>query len=141
MADNAQLTQEKDRLSRRQAFTLIELLTVIGIIGILMGLILGVSRLAKQAALKARARADIEKIHDTLAEYNLDNGTYPDTNIPAELDILISSLPAGVDFEDPWHRNYVYIKTSDFGYTLYSHGPKEKDGAQFFTADDISSGK
>jgi prepilin-type N-terminal cleavage/methylation domain-containing protein len=68
---------------RRSALTLVELLTVIAIIAILMGLILGVAGYATRKADRSRAIADMEKIKNALEEYRLAYGSYP-TNTEAD---------------------------------------------------------
>ncbi|MEM6886079.1 MAG: prepilin-type N-terminal cleavage/methylation domain-containing protein [Verrucomicrobiota bacterium] len=60
-----------------RGFTLIELLAVMVIIGILVGLVLGVSGVMKQKAAKSRAIAEIALLESALNDYNIDNGTYP----------------------------------------------------------------
>ena len=79
----------------RSAFTLIEMLTVIAIIGILAGILLPAVRLAQRVARKRVASAGIRNLQIALDQYQLDFGAYPpDNNIGDWL-----SSP-GVDFSD-----------------------------------------
>lgn len=61
----------------RIAFTLIELLVVVTIIGVLAGLVLGVSKYATTKGDRARAVADLERIKAALEEHRAVYGTYP----------------------------------------------------------------
>jgi len=75
------------RLSRRSAFTLIELIIVIGIICTLMGLVLGVQRYAQAKSSRSRAEAQIAAFAAAAEAYKADNAIYPRS---AETDVLAS---------------------------------------------------
>jgi general secretion pathway protein G len=60
-------------------FTLIEILTVIAIIGILAGLIVGLKNYAADKQDRDLATVQVALIAKTLEEYKLDNGAYPPT--------------------------------------------------------------
>lgn len=61
----------------RSGFTLIELLTVMAIIVILAGLILGTAGYANRKAASSRAQAEIKAIEGAVNSYLVDNGTVP----------------------------------------------------------------
>ena len=63
--------------ARRDAFTLIELLTVIAIILVLAGLLLSIAGNANYKSAFARATAEIKAMETALESYKADNGTYP----------------------------------------------------------------
>ncbi len=65
----------------KKAFTLIELLTVILIMGILMSMIIGIAVVVSQKNLEARALADIENIRNALNEHQLDYGKFPESTL------------------------------------------------------------
>ena len=64
-------------LANRSAFTLIELLTVLVIIMILVGIIVGASKYAQQKGGSTRAQAEIAAIETALESFKSDNGYYP----------------------------------------------------------------
>lgn len=59
-------------------FTLIELLTVVVIIGILAGIIIGVAGNVQKKAATSRAKAEISAIELALERFKIDNGAFPD---------------------------------------------------------------
>jgi general secretion pathway protein G len=116
----------------KKAFTLIELMLVVVIIGVLASLV--VPRLAGRAD-KARAmaaKADIEaNIPSAVDMFEMDTGKYP-----ASLDELLHSPSGAADWHgpylkkpalDPWSRPYQYKAPGehDNDYDLWSQG---KDG-------------
>src|SRR5690349_18348048 len=76
----------KLRVSRRiAAFTLLELLAVIGVIAVLTGLVLGAGRRASEAGEVARARAELAVLTAALESYRIAHGDYCRTDDPARL--------------------------------------------------------
>jgi general secretion pathway protein G len=103
-------SQAKPRARRRQgAFTLIEIMAVVLIMGLLMAVV-GVN--IKSQIDKARlqtARAQLIQLESALEFYRMDNGRYPNTE--QGLRALVKK-PSG----DPQPRNYPpggYLKKSD----------------------------
>lgn len=66
-----------NRPRKRNAFTLIELLTVTVIIGILVGIVIGVAGNVRQKAAASRAKVEIAAFDLALERYKIDNGDYP----------------------------------------------------------------
>ena len=132
------------RLCRRakrsdcKAFTLVELLTVMLIITVLMGLIIGIAPYAKRAQQVAKTRAEIEMIHTALQEHKMDMGYYPPALTGSEVTNWMSSA---FDFTDSWGTAYDYTKTGDHSYELYSWGKDKASGTPDEKNDDIYSGK
>jgi general secretion pathway protein G len=138
----------------RAAFTLLELLSVITIIALLAGIVIGVGRRATESGRIARAKSELAVLGAALENYKRTYGDYPRTEDEAQLlrallgrrgpvaDTVISGRTLieaarftieGEILVDPWGRAYVYVyKTitpwSNSSYVLYSAGP---DGREF----------
>ncbi len=135
------------RIQWERAFTLIELLAVMGVIVLLMGLVLAGAGLASRQADRNRVRAEMEKICTALERYNLEYTSYP-TNLysPNVVRALTNFVP-DLNLTDIWGRAYVYTRLRGYDHStgnpilrrdafeLRSIGP---DGLTN-TADDITT--
>jgi general secretion pathway protein G len=134
---------QKTKLSR--AFTLVEIMLVVAIIGILAALVIPKIAGKSEQARETAAMADIKGgVKSALDQYNVDMGTYP-----SGLQDLItpprnSRNWHGPYFDppqiptDPWGNPYLYAypgKHNSTGYDLWSAGPDGKSG----DADDIGN--
>ena len=70
---------------KRAAFTLLEMLAVLGIIAVLAGLVFGGGQRAVEAGRMARARTELAVLSSALDEYKRICGDYPQTTDPARL--------------------------------------------------------
>lgn len=61
----------------KKGFTLIEMLVVIGILGILMGTLIAVTGKSSDAALAAKCLANMKNLANAAQSYAVDNGMYP----------------------------------------------------------------
>ena len=134
----------------RRAFTMVEIMLVVIIIGILAAMVIPNLAGRGEQARKSAARADIEaNISAALDLYELDNGRYPSTE--QGLSALLhepTSPPAPKNWNgpyfkkkkmpmDPWGREYIYVSPgvhNQDSYDLASLGP---DGIE--SEDDVSN--
>jgi general secretion pathway protein G len=128
---------------RRRAFTLVEMLLVVTIIGILAALVIpkivGRSEQARVTAAQTDIKAGIKTALDA---FEVDNGFYPKglqdliqqpSNAKNWHGPYLDNLPV-----DPWGNAYIYYypgKHNTTGYDLVSMGPDGKEG----TDDDIGN--
>lgn len=128
-----------------RAFTLIELMLVVVIIGALVAMVMPRLTGRGEQARVAAAKADIQSnIATALKLYELDNGEFPQT--ADGLNALLVKPGSASNWQgpylerkplDPWQREYKYKspgehRTAD--YDLYSLG---KDGVE--SADDVKN--
>lgn len=131
----------KNKLSR--AFTLVEMLLVVTIIGILAALVLPKIMGRSEQARATAAHADISGgIKSALDAFEVDNGFYP-----KGLQDLVQQPGNAKNWHgpyldkipmDPWGNNYIYYypgKHNQSSYDLLSVGPDAKEG----TDDDVVS--
>jgi prepilin-type N-terminal cleavage/methylation domain-containing protein/prepilin-type processing-associated H-X9-DG protein len=80
----------------RKAFTLVELLVVIGIIAVLVGILLPVVGRARQAAWTTQCASNLRNIGQMLSEYVNEYGVYPPSNYFKGLgtDPVIGQIPS-----------------------------------------------
>jgi len=129
--------------NRWRAFTLVEMLLVVTIIGILAALVIPRIAGTGERARETAVRADINGgIKSALGAYEVDNGFYP----KSLQDLLVQPSNArnwhGPYLEklplDPWGNPYVYYypgKHNQSFFDLLSVGPDGKEG----TDDDIGN--
>ena len=127
----------------RRAFTLVEMLLVVTIIGILAALVIPKIMGRSEQARMTAAHADISGgIKSALDAFEVDNGFYPKSlqdlvqppsNAKNWHGPYLDKIPM-----DPWGNNYIYYypgKHNSTAYDLLSIGPDGKEG----TDDDIGN--
>lgn len=144
-------------LRNKKAFTMIEVMLVVIIIGVLAAMVIPNMSGRGQQARVAAAKADIEaNLTTALDLYELDNGQYPTTE--QGLRALVqkpSSSPVPDNWNgpylkkksvprDPWKREYVYASpgmNNEEDFDLSSHGPdgleSEDDIVNWISGDEL----
>jgi general secretion pathway protein G len=124
---------------KKQAFSLVELIVVILILGILASAVslevfsyLGESKVTK-------AKTDIETFSKAIEQFRMRNNGYPET-----LDDL-TGVETDDDSEpfvyikrivkDPWGNDYVYIPDTDNEYDIICYGQDGEEGGDGLDAD------
>lgn len=137
-------------MRRAAGFTLIEILLVVGVLGILAGITLGISSGIREHRREQQARGELAALAVALESYRAEHGDYPVATGTGErggnAGTLLASLappegsgptflhrerftrgPAGETLLDPWKNPYVYRYDPDWtaraGFLLYSRGP------------------
>jgi type II secretory pathway pseudopilin PulG len=103
--------------ARYNAFTLIELILVVGIIIVLAGLVLSTVGYARKKGARARAETEIAAMSAACESYKADNGVYP-----ANSDTNALNAQASVD-PSAYQAASLYLYNALFGATAGSRTP------------------
>jgi general secretion pathway protein G len=132
------------RNSTKKAFTIIELMVVITIIGILASLVAPKFMGKLEGAKVKTTKAQLEMFSTALDSFNLDTGRYPTDS--EGLKVLWTKtkdirgydgpyLPKPVE-ADAWGNPYIYKVTSDdHGFDITSYGKDGQEGGEEKNAD------
>jgi general secretion pathway protein G len=121
--------------NRQSAFTLLEIMLVVAIIGVLLAAAIYKMAPTLDVAKGMRTRADIQGIRTMLLSYNGSNGFYPTTEqglnalvtrpgsepVPTSWRRLMDAVPT-----DAWGMNYIYRypgRKNAGSYDVFSAGP------------------
>ncbi|MFB6212908.1 MAG: prepilin-type N-terminal cleavage/methylation domain-containing protein [Candidatus Magasanikbacteria bacterium] len=114
--------------TKKEGFTLIEMLVVVAIIGLLSSAVLVGLNDARQRARDARRISDLRQIQNGLELYYNSNGRYPPNEVYGTLD---ANLP-----KDPQGGEYYYVaKNSQFYVLGACLEKKAPSGAEGYTKD------
>lgn len=139
-------TDPRTRFAHRRlaAFTLVELLVVVAVIGILAGLVLAAMGGIQKRGARAKAESDIQAISAAIEEYRRQYGNFPPTNSNSLYAELTSDTSAGANltnttivflepapgmvgtngtqkfFQDPWGFAYGYSTNSGGFFEVWS---------------------
>lgn len=128
----------------KKAFTIIELMVVITIIGILASLVAPKFMGKLETAKVKTTKAQLEMFSTALDSFNMDIGRYPSDSEGLKVLWTKSKDIRGYDGpylpkpanEDAWGNPYIYKKTSDeHGYDIISYGKDGKEGGDGKNAD------
>jgi general secretion pathway protein G len=130
------------RLTSQAAFTLIEIMVVVFILGLLVTLVAPKIIGQTDKARVTKATADVKAIEQALNMFKLDNGFYPST---AEgLNALVQAPPRAKKFNpegyldklpiDPWGNEYVYMSDGR-QIVVASLGADGVEGGEGYNAD------
>lgn len=117
--------------TNRSGFTLVELLTVIAIIGLLAALILGLASNAQRKAARDKAAAEIAQLESFITDYQVSYGRVP-ANVAALKTELEDKNHPLAEFEDPWGVTYEYAPSSEVTFYLWSKGGSTNDNRAMF---------
>ena len=138
---NLKVTHHASRITHRQAFTLIELLLVLVILGILAAIVVPKFAGRTEQARQTAAQSQIATFGTALDAFEVDNGYYPKGK-NGLMDLIqqprdtqnwkgpYMKSETGIP-NDPWGRPYVYEcpgKRNPSSYDLYSVGPDGRGG-------------
>jgi general secretion pathway protein G len=139
------------RTRRDAAFTLIEIMAVVLIIGLLGGIVGAAIFGQIDRARVTTARTQIKQIEAALDFYRMDNGKYPTTEQGLEALVRppsIDPIPKNYRPEgylsggrvplDPWSNEYEYLspgQNNPYSFDLWSHGSDGKPGGSGTDAD------
>lgn len=99
-----------------RAFTLIELLIVIAILGILMALLFPAVQGALDAAKKAQAKNDVVQIATAITAYETEYGRLPSGNITTVDSTLVASLVGGsANTNNPRQITFIEVQAAKKG--------------------------
>jgi len=119
--------------SSRRAFSLVEVMIVVVIIGLMAGLVTYATTGYLERAKKQRARSDVATYAGAVDSYYLAHGYYPDNR-----DGLKALIPEFIKVlqNDPWGHPYQYVQPGkDHPYDIVCYGADGKEGGSGADAD------
>jgi general secretion pathway protein G len=121
----------------RRAFSLIEIMIVVVIIGLMAGVVTLATTGYLERAKKERARSDIATYTTALDSYYLQKGRFPDTQ--EGLKVLVPDFVKAIT-TDPWGHPYQYLKPGkSTPYEIISYGADGREGGSGADADILAS--
>ena len=137
-------TRNSQLATVRRAFSLVEIMVVVVIIGLIAGLATySVSVYLDKAKVKT-ARADISTLAGAVDSYYLEKSRYPTTQ--EGLQAVVSYLQKKAIPNDPWGRPFQYVQPGrNAAYDIVSYGADGREGGSGTDADltnnDVETGK
>ena len=110
----------------KKAFTLMELMVVIIILGLLAAFVLPSLTGKGEEAKKKIVCIQMKSISQALKMYKIDNSNYPST-----IDGLsVIKFDEGKIPKDSWNNEFIYAKTNNESFELISFGANKKEGGE-----------
>ena len=117
----------KNNKNQRGAFSLMELMVVIIILGLLASFVLpSLTGKSEEAKIKLTC-VQMQSISQALKMYKIDNSVYPTTEEGLELLVKNNYFEDSKAPLDSWKSSYIYINDED-KIDLISFGPNKKEG-------------
>jgi len=127
------IRRRNSALSRNRAFSLVEVMIVVVIIGLMAGVVAYSTTAYLDRAKKQRARSDIATFVGAIDSYYLSKGRYPDNQ--EGLKVLVPDYIKILQ-NDPWGRPYQYIAPGKSGpYDIICYGADGREGGSGADAD------
>jgi general secretion pathway protein G len=123
----------------RGAFSLVEIMIVVVIIGLLAGLVTFATTGIMERAKRKKAFGDVSTLAGAVDQYYLANGKLPDNR--EGLQVLAPSFIKVLP-KDPWGNPYVYVQPGKSGsgtYDIISYGADGREGGTGADADITSN--
>jgi len=121
----------------RRAFSLIEIMIVVVIIGLMAGVVTLATTGYLERAKKERARSDIATYSTALDSYYLQKGRFPDTQ--EGLKVLVPDFVKAIT-TDPWGHPYQFLLSKQStAYEIISYGADGREGGTGSDADILAS--
>ena len=119
--------------SCRRAFSLVEIMIVVVIIGLLAAMVTYATTAYLDRAKRQRAKADIATYSGAIDSFYLENGRFPDNS--EGLRVLVPNFVKVLQ-NDPWGKPYQYVQPGKKGkYDLISYGADGREGGAGADAD------
>jgi len=130
MAPNARTPRHACRA--RRAFSLVEIMVVVVIIGLLAGMVTVGFNKYLDSAKKSRAKSDIRVIADEVKGFYLLNNRYPTNDEGTEVLQMDGGIPV-----DPWGNPYAYNSPAGNGepFEVYTLGQDGQEGGEGIDTD------
>ena len=111
---------------RRSAFSLVEVMIVVVIIGLLAGVVTYATTGYMDRAKRERARSDIATYGGAVDSFYLDKGRHPSNQ--EGLAVLVPDFVKAVQ-KDPWNRPYQYVQPGKSApYEIVTYGADGRPG-------------
>ena len=117
---------KKRNFTKKKAFTLMELMIVIVILGLLAAFVLPALTGKGEDAKKKIVCIQMKSISQNLKMYKIDNSTFPSTS--EGLSIL--KFDEGKMPKDSWGQEFIYTKNGEDGFELISFGANKTEGGE-----------